>query len=395
MKKINEKYKLKIKLLEINNEPMKDGGEVEYDIYEVDSRELLFNPFNGRVSSQLIEKYKTFKQGDKKVDKEIYEILKIDKNIDKLKASMKDIGQIYPAIVTKDGYVIDANRRLAVCRELKIPIKVIYLKGDYPFNLKTFSLLETSIQFSIEIDRQGYSAIAKRLKIKSMYDSLSKKIAYIEIKKRLNVSKPHIDETLSTLKLIDEYNKLRNKTYQNSAKMYDQFKYSDKAIRVVHNLITSQDYNFWFHNEKNFEETYKTFLFNFIECEVEGKAFRNIVKNIDCIESPIYLKETFITCKDELEKILEDSNKSKKQKRESAISLLRKINRMNVKNEEELKKHEFLTIEQYKKSEIQKKLEKIDKSISFEEVKKTLSKSVPLSSKQYLELQKILEEKRK
>lgn len=101
-----------------------DGSVKTCDVYSVPIDKLTFNIRNGRFASELLAKEKnTGRKLDptEKFDALIIRKLLLEQNADETKALREDLlrnGQIEAGIITADGAVINANRRLAVISQL-------------------------------------------------------------------------------------------------------------------------------------------------------------------------------------------------------------------------------------------------------------------------------------
>ena len=94
------------------------------DVYEIDLEYLLYNPYNGRIAS-LVKSYekqngRTLDPSDQE-DKKMIEGFLWESNISSnktTKQSLKDHKQLKYGIVTKDGVIIDGNRRAILLNEI-------------------------------------------------------------------------------------------------------------------------------------------------------------------------------------------------------------------------------------------------------------------------------------
>lgn len=101
-----------------------DGGIKVLDVHAVPIDRLTFNIRNGRFASELRETEKTLGrklEPDLATDVPVIRQLLLSQNEDETKALKEDLvknGQIEPGIITADGSVINANRRMAVISAL-------------------------------------------------------------------------------------------------------------------------------------------------------------------------------------------------------------------------------------------------------------------------------------
>ncbi len=102
------------------------GGALhQHEIWYIPIKEFLFhNIRNGRFRAELLEKEEQLKRKldpAKPQDEEVIIKLLLEQNLSETNALMADIeknGQIDPGIITYDGAVINANRRMAIMTTL-------------------------------------------------------------------------------------------------------------------------------------------------------------------------------------------------------------------------------------------------------------------------------------
>jgi hypothetical protein len=189
-------------------EPMK--------VYQIPLEYLIYNKYNGRILSRT----KTLETQGRNIDpetkdgKETLEKLlwqsKAPRN-DITKKDISDKGQLKIGIVTRDGIVIDGNRRLMLLNKL-LP-KYRYFKAvvlpvaldDDPIEVEK---LETTYQMG-EDEKLGYNPIEKYLKAKQIYDKLTPTSSPIEaidqIANWMGEERAEIESYLDVMNVIDEY----------------------------------------------------------------------------------------------------------------------------------------------------------------------------------------------
>ena len=96
----------------------------ELPVYKIDLEYLLYNQYNGRIAS-FVKSYEkqngTRLDSSKKEDKVIIEKFLKKSNTGgnkKTKKSIAEQGQLKYGIVTKDGVIIDGNRRAMILNEI-------------------------------------------------------------------------------------------------------------------------------------------------------------------------------------------------------------------------------------------------------------------------------------
>lgn len=192
------------------------GKLVSMNVYEIPLEYLVYNKYNGRILSRT----KTLEQQGrdlnpetghgKKVIEELLWNSKIARN-DITKRDLHDKGQLKIGIVTKDGIVIDGNRRLMLLN--KISPRFRYFKAvvlpvaleDDPIEIEK---LETTYQMG-EDEKLGYNPIEKYLKAKQIYNKLRDQFDHRESIKQIaewmGEERSVIEEWLEVVKIIDDY----------------------------------------------------------------------------------------------------------------------------------------------------------------------------------------------
>src|SRR5574341_1707787 len=100
------------------------GERNPLDVYKLPVELLIYNKRNGRFAAEIIHKQEEIGreldpliEEDRKIIREL--LLKEDENATKLlKDDLIKVGQLEPGIITFDGVVINANRRMAVFENL-------------------------------------------------------------------------------------------------------------------------------------------------------------------------------------------------------------------------------------------------------------------------------------
>ncbi|MBK9767467.1 MAG: hypothetical protein IPP63_10825 [Chloracidobacterium sp.] len=142
-------------------------------VFEIPLEYLVYNKFNGRILSRTktLEKQGRNVNPETKEGKFVIEELLWRSKVSKNEITKKDIsikGQLKIGIVTRDGIVIDGNRRLMLLNKLqpkyrffKAVVLPVALEDD-PIEVEK---LETTYQMG-EDEKQGYNPIEKYLKAK-------------------------------------------------------------------------------------------------------------------------------------------------------------------------------------------------------------------------------------
>lgn len=181
-------------------------------IYEIPVEFLIFNQHNGRIGTYVKTYEKQFgpidaslKEGEEIIVKFLWASKK-----KRNKETLDDIkikGQLEPGIVTRDGVVVDGNRR---CMLLKMAaeennsaptyFKAVVLDDTLEDNPKEIRKLETIYQMGVD-EKVDYNPIEKYLKCQD----LSSDFKPVEIAKFIGESKEKVKEYLEILKLMESY----------------------------------------------------------------------------------------------------------------------------------------------------------------------------------------------
>jgi hypothetical protein len=189
------------------------GKKRKLPVYEIDLDYLVYNQWNGRIASLVKSHYKetgfeidaSDPKGIELIEKFLW---KSNESANKVtEKSIFDQGQNEYGIVTKDGVVIDGNRRSLILRKVAKQKKEspVYFLGvvldesldDDP---KEIMRLETTYQMG-EDAKVDYNAIEKYLKCKDLIVYFNEK----EIGKMMGDSEARIKEYLSIMNLMDDY----------------------------------------------------------------------------------------------------------------------------------------------------------------------------------------------
>lgn len=192
------------------------SGEVKtYRVYKVPTKLLIFNIRNGRFAAELLEKEESLKR---KLDPTVEDDAKIiqkllltqsDSETEALKEDLRAHGQLEPGIITFDGAVINANRRLAIIKTLfeetrETRFEFLHV-AVLPPNVDEKDLwrIEAGLQFAKDF-RLEYGPINELLKLR---EGQLRGLTPADISKSLlgRFSDKKVIEKLDILKLIDSY----------------------------------------------------------------------------------------------------------------------------------------------------------------------------------------------
>ncbi|WEJ61879.1 hypothetical protein [Thiomicrorhabdus lithotrophica] len=197
------------------------GELVGFDVYKIPLEYLVYNKYNGRILSRTlsleqqghsIDEYS--KEGRAKIAELLYKSKK-DRN-DKTLKSLERFGQEKIGIITKDGIIIDGNRRAMLLSRLKKYdyFKAVILPVTLDENPLEIEKLETSYQMG-EDEKLGYNPIEKYLKAKGLYKRLNgekpydskkpNKVAIGKIYDWMGEDESTVIEYLDVVQTMDEY----------------------------------------------------------------------------------------------------------------------------------------------------------------------------------------------
>lgn len=194
---------------------IKYKDEVEpLSVFNIDLDNLIYNPYNGRIRSSVLSYESRFNrsinlelEGDKElIEQYLYDsaFYKNEKTIESLEIN----GQQEVGIVTKDGVIIDGNRRALLLNILnrrngtKIPFKAIVLKDELLNNEKDIILLETRFQMGVD-SKVDYSPIEKYIRCYELKNTHG--LSYEDIGLLMSEDARKIEEWLGILELMDDY----------------------------------------------------------------------------------------------------------------------------------------------------------------------------------------------
>lgn len=193
------------------------GARDKRPVYQIDLDYLVYNQYNGRIASLVKSHYKetgfeidaTDQKGFELIEKFLWQSNKIANEA--TEKSIFEQGQNEYGIVTRDGVVIDGNRRSMILRRVANQKKEspayflgVILDELLDENPKEIMRLETMYQMGQDAT-VDYEPIQKYLRCKDLLVNFSEK----EIGKMMGESESTIKEYLSIMDLMDDYlNKL-------------------------------------------------------------------------------------------------------------------------------------------------------------------------------------------
>lgn len=293
--------KKKLDAIRTNEEIVTKGVPIKYqgttekmDVYKIPLEFLIYNKYNGRISSSVKAHEATHRElnPESPEDINIIERFLWDSKEDRNKRTMKDLvenGQLRYGIVTSDGTIIDGNRRASLLnRAYKMrdeygfsPTDVEKCQYFYAVILpssatpRDIQQLETTYQMG-EDEKLDYNPIEKYLKCRDL-----KELGFDEdeIGKMMGgEKKAKIAEWLQVIELMDEYldSYDRHDMYPLLEHVEDQFLSLNSGLKLLRNHSQSASTD-WEYQDEDIDDL-KDISFSYIRAKYEGKDFRRICK---------------------------------------------------------------------------------------------------------------------
>lgn len=197
-----------------------NGSRRKLPVHEIPLNTLIYNKYNGRIASKVksYERQHHELDASKSEDREIIERFLWNSNPARNRHTqddLKDRKQLRYGIVTRDGVIIDGNRRALligkVASENKEPpgyFLAVILDDTLDGNPKEIMRLETAYQMG-EDEKLGYNAIEKYLRVKDLEDE---GFEVDEIMKMMSEDEEVIEKWKRTMALMDSF--LESLNYQ-------------------------------------------------------------------------------------------------------------------------------------------------------------------------------------
>ncbi|HIH19003.1 TPA: hypothetical protein HA225_03425 [Candidatus Micrarchaeota archaeon] len=196
--------------------PVLIGGQNQYlPVYRIPLTLLIYNIRNGRFSAELLKKESDLKRKldpTNKQDAKILQEILLQQKAEETENLMNDLkthGQLDPGLVTFDGAVINANRRMAILSKLHVETgddRYGFLKvGVLPktVNEKELWRIEAGLQFAKDF-RLEYGPVNELLKLR---EGVKSGLTFTEISQSLGgrFTEKELQGRLKVLALIDSY----------------------------------------------------------------------------------------------------------------------------------------------------------------------------------------------
>jgi hypothetical protein len=307
------------------------GLTENYRVKIIKLENLLYNPYNGRIRSSVLSyesrANKLLSPSDES-DKLIIEQFLYDSAVhrnEKTIESLEEKGQQEIGIVTKDGIIIDGNRRALLLNIINknnnknIPFKAIVLPDELENNRREITLLETGYQMGVD-SKVDYNPIEKYIRCQELRDIHGLKID--EISSIMAEENRRIQEWLDIFNLMIDY-----LDYLDTPKLFTRLEKREGHFVDLKNYVKSyherKNNNVkWDYKEEDIKKM-KECYFDYIRLGIPVQSARVIAKptssnSLFChndiwaefieehkINKAKYTEESFISIKDK-----EDGNRS-------------------------------------------------------------------------------------
>ncbi|RZK04710.1 MAG: hypothetical protein EOO43_22245, partial [Flavobacterium sp.] len=258
----------------------KDKNNI-YEVKKIPLAALLYNPYNGRIRSMVLSHESS---QNKKINVEDPEDVKVIEQFlvdsantknEKTKESLKEIGQQEVGIITKDGVIIDGNRRACLLNILQrngnpeTTFKAIVLDDTLKGNEKDITLLETRYQMGVD-SKVDYNPIEKYIRCNELITD--HKFSLHETSELMAESETTITEWRNRFDLMEEYLE-----YLETPKIYTRLEKREGHFVDLKNYLNT------YQTKKNFYDDSKVLAmkhsyFDYIRLGVPVQRARVIAK---------------------------------------------------------------------------------------------------------------------
>ncbi|MEQ9467833.1 MAG: hypothetical protein RLN88_10515 [Ekhidna sp.] len=272
--------------------PWEDGLR-SMEVYKIPLDYLIYNKYNGRILSRT----KSLESQDKKIDVETPEgkgkiedllwLSKVDRNEQTLHSIKTAGGQQKPGIITRDGIIIDGNRRAMLLSRSGMYdyFKAVVLPVTLEENPLEIEKLETTYQMG-EDEKLGYNPIEKYLKAKGLYKTIAKREysstdaspdqeAVRKISEWMGEDKSTIKDYLQIMETMDDYLDYLeyNGIYTQLDGREDQFINLTRWLTTFYGEDSAKAFDGY--RDEDVDDL-RTIAYDYIRIKYEGKKFRNL-----------------------------------------------------------------------------------------------------------------------
>lgn len=275
--------------------PWNDKLETK-NVYLIPLDYLVYNKYNGRILSrtQSLETQNYIFDVESDEGKSKIEDLLWFSNETRNKttlSSINDYGQQKVGIITKDGIIIDGNRRVMLLNKGKKYnyFKAVVLDVTLDENPLEIEKLETTYQMG-EDEKVGYNATEKYIKSKLLYKKLSQQTYSSNPEKHnpshkvigkianwMGIDSSEVIKYLDTMEVMDEYLEFLeyDGIYTQLDKREDQFLNLTKWLKTFYGEDSKKGFDGYVNDDV---DDLKAIAFDYIRAKYEGKEFRIIAE---------------------------------------------------------------------------------------------------------------------
>ncbi len=268
---------------------------ISKEVFQIPLPYLVYNKYNGRILSRTksLERQNYIINVESDEGKKKIEELLWDSKIDRNKKTLESLktGQQKVGIITKDGVIIDGNRRAMLLNKLNPfgTFKAVVLDVTIEEDPLAIERLETSFQMG-EDEKVGYNATEKYIKSKVLYKRLTQqeyssnlnkhtpnKDAIKEIAKWMGKTETDVETYLNTIEVMDEYLNYFDidGIYTQLDDREDQFLSVTKWLNTFYNKESAKAFD-GYKNEDVDDLKFISFDYIRIRPQYDGKEFRNL-----------------------------------------------------------------------------------------------------------------------
>ena len=262
------------------------GGLEEMIVHKIPLDYLVYNKHNGRILSRT----KSLEKQGRKIDatsdegRRIIEVLLWASRENANKYTLNKIeqhGQLKPGIITRDGIIVDGNRRamlLGKLRREKPGDRFRYFKAavlpitldDNPLEIEK---LETMHQMG-EDEKLGYNPIEKYLKA---YRLEEQGLLETEIAELMGVDPSEVEDYLKIKETMDDYLEYLNYDgiYTQLDDREDHFIILTKWLETFYGELSTKAFDGYTNSDV---DDLRLIAFDYIRAKFEGKRFRIIAR---------------------------------------------------------------------------------------------------------------------
>lgn len=247
-------------------------------VYKIPLEYLIYNKYNGRILSRTksLESQGQVIDTESETGRKLIERLLMESNEGRNKQTLESInklGQEKVGIITRDGIIIDGNRRAMLLKKSgKFDyFKTVVLNVTLEENPLEIEKLETTYQMG-EDEKLGYNPIEKYLKAKGLSQ---RKVPLSKIASWMGESESTVKEYLEVMDTMDDY-----LDYLGCNGIYTQL---DGREDQFINLTKWLGYFYGEESVKAFDgyrdgdvDDLRVISYDYIRVKYEGKDFRNI-----------------------------------------------------------------------------------------------------------------------